>query len=561
MNAVASAEADEVSTAVVRPMLTSVAAGTQNRIESVAQLPYFTENIARPDGAVPLREDDARLVALLDTGDRRVVVLWAGEPSQAQVVNVAIARATSAGYTIVGRRAATVDMVAMCADAQRDIGNDRDIETTDATQTFDEWLSAAVRMKASDLHLMLMKDRAVVRIRVNGELIDLKTVRTSVAEAVARAMYSQADVDSRAGKPSFNPREHQGASITRTATTADGRVEQLKLRWESGPIWPDAFDVAIRILNIGADSEYRSLERLGYSAGQRAAMEDALRQPAGVILLCGQTGSGKSTTLATLAEMWTDRFEGARVLRTIEDPCEYIIKGGRQMPVSRTDDADRPEEGFHRALRSAMRMDPDALLLGEIRDPVTADLLQQATLTGHKGFSTVHAASPFAVIWRLEELGIKRERLASEGFINAIVHQELVQLLCENCSVPFAESTASPDHRSQIEADLPAGVLQNARCRGMGCERCTNGISRRKALASILIPDAQIRMLIGKHQDIEAMQHWRSGKIARHGATQAVSVVQQAHQLIAAGVFSPVDADKTLGCLALDTDAHTEQPL
>ena len=515
-----------------------------NRAEDV---PANHGNLCREGGLVQLRPDDRRLVAMLDIGDRRVVALWAG--GDRQVLLAAQRRVEAAGYTISATRTATAEVIEVCSESTGKASLDDALEITDATRTFDDMLTQAYSMQASDMHLLMGRSIAHVRVRIHGELTTIRQLGRGAAESIARAMYSQAEVDSRRESPALNPAIYQDAALSRSVTVG-GSIAQLKLRWASGPAWPDSFDVAMRILNVGQTSE-RTLASLGFGAEQEAALMDALKAPHGVILMCGATGEGKSTTMATLAEIWGRRHEGRRMIRTIEDPPEYIIPNARHMPVSRNDGS-APEEGFHRALRAAMRMDPDALLLGEIRDQATADLLEQATLTGHKVFATVHAASAFAGIWRLEELGIKRTRLAGEGFINAVIHQVLVQTLCPKCSTPVREAQLPADLVRDLRASKLDLSVANVRLRGAGCDHCINGIAGRRALASILIPDAPMRALLQQGDEAGSIERWRSGDMHRHAGVQSKGIVEQAIEMIAAGELSPIDAEMKIGALRSD---------
>lgn len=524
---------------------TARAAPVMVRIETANQIPSHIDNICRPGGSLRMRVEDSRLVALLDVGEKRLIALWAGEAADRPVLTAAITRARAEGYQILETREATQEMVALCAENRQQDRVEDELEDTEATRLFDQLLSQAYEVRASDMHLQLYRRHASLLVRVNGELVELRQFTLKAAETLARAMYSQADIDSRMHKAGFNPRTYQDASISRSIAVG-GNIVELKLRWASGPVWPDAFDVALRILNISSEPGARTLSSLGYTTVQQAALTAALKQPSGMIMLCGTTGAGKSTTLATLAEMWALRYQGLRMLRTLEDPPEYVIHHARQMPVSRVDKGAQ-EEGFHQALRAAMRMDPDALLLGEIRDAATADLSQQAVDTGHKVFTTQHAGSVFDALWRIERLGVARERLTSEGFINAIVHQMLVPVLCPHCSTPYRDSSVPAEYRDELESQLAAGVLDNARVRGDGCSECHNGISGRQALASILMPDTHLRDLIRSGKEAEAKAYWRSGLSKWHGEAQALSIIEQAISLIGQGLLSPIDADKHLG--------------
>lgn len=525
------------------------AAAAARIIESMDQVPQHLSNLCKKGGLLELRDEDASIVALLDLGEQQVVCLWAGEQTQVPTLVGVKTAAQSRGYTVRDTLRATRDVIASCSEGRDVEEAEEELENTQAIRTFDDIIAQAVAKGASDVHISPTRRHAIIRYRINGELVEAKRMPAKQVEFMVRAMYSQADVDSRRSQPTFSPDLYLDASLQRRVEV-NGKFEELKLRWASGPVWPDSFDVALRLLHVGQETVSRSLDALGYTKEQESLLVDALRQPSGLILLCGTTGAGKSTTCATLAELWGNRYQGTRMLRSLEDPPEYVIAGARQMPVSRKDAQSKgDEEGFHRALRAAMRMDPDALFLGEVRDAITADLLQQLVLTGHKAFATLHGGSVFAAIGRLQELGVSLSRLASEGFINAIVHQHLVPVLCPHCARAYSAEEVGVALHAQYQEDLGEANLATAKVRGDGCEHCTNGLRGRTALASILTPDAGFRQLLRSGDDAGAMAYWRSGRSASHGGVQARTQVAQAVELIRQGVLSPVDADLALGRL------------
>lgn len=516
-------------------------------ITTAEQVPPHMANLARRGGPIPLRDEDRANIAVLDVGGNRAVILWAGEAGAPLLAGVR-SRAQSIGYDVLDVRATTAEVVALL-DVDR--GHDDAVEAleqTSATRLLDQILGEAVAQRASDIHIQMRRRHADVIVRVNGELTQQRQISTAEAESVVRAAYAQADVDSRMGKPQFNPRLYQDAALTRSVSV-NGRFQEVKIRWASGPVWPDTFDVSLRLLTTGQAGRVKGLGELGFQPGQVDALTTAVKKPSGVILLCGTTGAGKTTTLATLSDMWLRRYKGRRLLRTIEDPPEIEIPRARQMPVSRNERGGR-EEGFHQALRAAMRMDPDALVLGEVRDETTANLLQQAVQTGHKVLTTVHAGTVFAGLSRLITLGVSRENVASDGFINAIVHQTLVQQVCRYCSKPLVSVAGDIDPSLLHDVEqLLAGDLAGARVRGDGCEHCSRGVSGRQAVASILVPDAMMLDMLRLGHDAQARLHWMSGSVASHGPTQAISEIQQAGELIRAGLVCPIDADLVFGRL------------
>lgn len=531
-------------------------------ISKPSEVPAHIGNLSAIDGDVPLRTEDRKVCSILDLGERRATILWDGVPAHREVVIGAETRLRANNYTIAARHVATADIIALTYEKETFVAAQEtaasQLETTASTQLFDAIVQQALARGSSDIHVMMGPKTSQVRARINGELIELRELSRPTAEAMCRAMFSQADVDSRIGKTTFNERECQDASVTRNLVI-DGRLEQVKIRWASGPVWPDAFDVTLRLLTTNTAKKTKTLSNLGFTPDQCDLIEEALRAPTGAIILAGSTGSGKSTTNTVLADMWIKRFKGTKLLRTIEDPPEYVIPGARQTPANRSDkDTGLADSSFNKALRAAMRMDPDAILVGEIRDGLTAELTQQAIQTGHKVFTTVHAGSPFGALTRLEDLGLARARMMGEGFLSLIIYQILVPLLCEHCSRPLNQAEVPPDLWTILRADL-FDDLEKIRLRGQGCQHCENGHRGRTVLAEMLMPDKVVRHAMLRQQDMLAEAYWRGGMVARHGATQALSNVDHAKRLIVEGRLSPVDADLALGKLRDESSSAEER--
>lgn len=516
-------------------------------ITNQRDIPTFSACLSVRSGLIELRQDDQQVVAILAVGEKEAAVLWTGSAADRDVLIAAQSRIRAANWNLVETLQTTRDIIALCYDSESH-RNQKDVtEDSAALRTFDKLLADALRLGASDIHLNMLRHSMQVRMRVHGDLIDHSLIPKSDGEALARAAYTAGDVDSRTGKPVFNPREYQDASVTRHVTTSRG-MRQVKLRWASGPVWPDAFDVQLRAQATGGTGGIKPLSELGYRHEQVSLIEQALMAPAGAIILVGITGSGKTTTLASAARSWLDRFEGRRALRSIEDPPEIEIEGARQMPVVRSG-ADGGVGAFAKALRANLRMDPDAILVGEVRDEETATLCQQAIQTGHFVFATVHAGSPFAGVRRLEELGIKRHYLCSEEFLNLVIYQKLIPLVCPHCARPYEEHKASvpADVRSALDKFMP--TTDPVLLRGPGCDRCHGGNRGRTVVASMLAPDRSIREMLRRNEDPLAEAYWRGGLAQSFPGCQALSLREQARDMIRAGDVCPVMASLALGGL------------
>jgi general secretion pathway protein E len=203
-----------------------------------------------------------------------------------------------------------------------------------------------------------------------------------------------------------------------------------------------------------------------------------------MLLVTGPTGSGKTTTLyAAIQEINT----GDDKIITIEDPVEYQLPGVVQIPVN-----DRKGLSFARGLRSILRHDPDRVMVGEIRDPETAQIAVQAALTGHLVFSTVHANNALDVIGRFMHMGLDLYNVVSA--LNAVMAQRLLRLVCTHCRVP-----AIVPHARLLAAGAAENEHRHAFARGEGCTHCRGtGYKGRRAIAELLVMNDELRELIAQ---------------------------------------------------------------
>ena len=214
----------------------------------------------------------------------------------------------------------------------------------------------------------------------------------------------------------------------------------------------------------------------------REQFEHAIRQPYGTVIVCGPTGSGKTTTLYTALQMLNDP---GRVLMTIEDPVEYQIQGINQVEIS-----DKSGLSFARGLRTILRSDPDVLLVGEVRDEETARIAMQAGMTGHLVLTTVHAHNAASSIARLKDMGVEPGLLASS--VNCIVAQRLARRLCTDCRESY---WPTDDELQQLGLMERKGEVFLHRPKG--CGRCGNaGFRGRVALYEVMPMTGEIRRLL-----------------------------------------------------------------
>ncbi len=344
---------------------------------------------------------------------------------------------------------------------------------------------AALSRRASDIHIETHARGVNVKYRIDGVLYPAtETLDGSYHSALVSRLKVMAELD-----------------IAERRIPQDGR---FKLR--SGgrdidfrvSIMPGVFgeDVVIRILDksaIAASMRELNLDCLNMDEGVKAKFRRKIRDPYGMVLITGPTGSGKTTTLyAALSEI----HSGEEKIVTIEDPVEYQLNGILQIPVN-----EKKGLTFARGLRSILRHDPDKIMVGEIRDPDTAMIAVQSALTGHLVFTTVHANNAFDVIGRFSHMGVDIYGFVSA--LNCVVSQRLVRLICPECK---RKTAYAPEYleASGLDHTSHSG---HAWYEGAGCDHCGGtGYRGRAAIMEYLDMSPDIRQMIADRRPAKELQ-------------------------------------------------------
>jgi general secretion pathway protein E len=561
------------------PVRTAVAASSQLKVlisAPAATTPgrvYQLQIITRTDEAGPFKtvltgrggelevsEDFHTAMVVLGKPDRKITLIWTNSSSDVRQVNQVLTSAGQAGYELVNVYEASADVIALFYDSSQNSAATENEHRGRMDELFDRLVAKACEMRASDMHFQVGHKSCEVLFRIDGDLRRIETIGRTKAETLSNAVFNFF-TDSDGKQVAFDAKGFQDASITREVTTPSGKVYNLKLRYASMPVFPESWDIVLRLLPIGDSGRAKTLQELGYDDIQLRAFDRMLSRPTGMICLVGTTGSGKSTTLQTSCEMLYSMHEGRKLLRTIEDPPEYIIRGARATPVARKqgENDEASAAGFAQALKQAMRGDPDSLMIGEVRDEVTAKLLQRAVQTGHKVLTTLHAGNPFDAVDRFVDLGIRRSVIASSEFISGIIYQRLIQVLCTQCCVPLEEvrHTLQPDFLRRIELTVKDVDALRFRGRVRDCPGCGgSGVTGRTVVAEILIPDRQSQQFIVREDSISLSAYWRSGQMKGDLGVNGRTALDQAIQKMAAGIVSPVDVEHELGHM---TDQETPE--
>ncbi|WP_249794630.1 GspE/PulE family protein [Bradyrhizobium sp. Oc8] len=358
-----------------------------------------------------------------------------------------------------------------------DIESLRDLASgAPVVRALNDLLERAVDLRASDIHVEPFRAGLVVRMRVDGLLRPLPSPHGIPPQALISRIKILA---------SLNIAERRlpqdGAARVRV-----GRSE-LDVRVATMPT-QHGESAVIRLLP--RDRGLLEMSKLGLGARDEAVMTRLLAMPHGMIVVTGPTGSGKTTTLATMLSILN---EPTRKILTIEDPVEYEIPGINQSQV-------KPSIGltFASAMRSFVRQDPDVIMVGEVRDAETAHIAIHAALTGHLVLTTLHTETAAAAVPRLIDLGIEGFLLKST--LRAVVAQRLVRMLCDRCKVPHAltEADLAKDPRFAVIGFKCGEVVHEAG----GCERCGGtGYRGRNGVFEILEMSDEVRTLIGPQTD------------------------------------------------------------
>lgn len=295
------------------------------------------------------------------------------------------------------------------------------------------------QLKGSDIHLENQKESVRVRFRVDGVLHTTAHLSHEKYRQVISAIAIAANVST--GAP-----DAQTGHINKSYTLATGEQVTVNLRVETVPT-VYGLDVVMRLFNFKI--ELLNLDNLGLSERERVVVDDIIRHPTGMVLVVGPTGSGKTTTLYSLINtLNTDE----RKIITLEDPVEYFIKGVVQIPVH----GDENSKGFAEKLRAVLRLDPDIVMIGEIRDQDTARTALQAALTGHLVLSTFHASSTAAALTRmLDAIGIN-PLFASA--IHLVMSQRLVRRLDDATKQAYQPDDALKAQLKTVLDNLPPNV-------------------------------------------------------------------------------------------------------
>ena len=344
-------------------------------------------------------------------------------------------------------------------------------------------LIEALDARASDVHLEGYQDGLRVRYRIDGVLQNAPSPPPHLTAAIISRLKIMAELD-----------------IAERRLPQDGRIRlrllnrQVDVRVSTVPTLRGE-SVVLRLLD--KERGRISLPELGMAPDTLELFTEVVSRPHGIVLVTGPTGSGKTTTLYAAVEMIKT---GREKILTVEDPVEYELSGVPQVPVN-----EKVGVTFAGALRALLRQDPDIILVGEIRDPDTAQIATQAALTGHLVLSTLHTNDAPTALTRLLDLEVAAYLVAST--VDAVLAQRLVRVICSHCKVE-----TRPDKSAARRIDIESLGLSRV-WRGEGCDQCRGtGYRGRTGVYELLVMDTELRLEVQRRRGSEELRTMAIGK-------------------------------------------------
>ena len=404
-------------------------------------------------------------------------------------------------------------------------------------------IADAARRKASDIHIAIKGERVYFKYRINGELVEIENYAADYGVRFVATLYNtMCDIaetsfqmtkgqEGRISNPLFLPELVHGVRIA-TTPASDGSL------------------LVMRLLYTGD----HQLTTLGFTPEQIATFQKLMDKPYGITIIAGPTGAGKSTTLEAIMKAiavnhgYLDKLQQGNKINilSIEDPVEYPLSGGTQINIMGNDSGKYSrEDKLKRAITGSLRLDPDVIMIAEVRDLATAQVAIDAATTGHMLWTTIHANSSFGIIERINQLGANITDVLHNQLISGLCSQRLLKVLCSNCAEPWlkARSRVDPELMLRLESLLSSDQLKLVKVRHLaGCEYCSGGIQGRNVVAEVIeLNHSYFYPLLAKRRYLEAYELW----LQKGG----FSIMQHSLNLLVQGLVDPQEIESQVGVI------------
>ncbi len=377
---------------------------------------------------------------------------------------------------------------------------------------FEELFKRAVAQGATDIHIEPSFHTVEIRCRIDGLLYFADSLRKEFLPRIVNIIFNKADVTI----SDFYNFHDARFSANVLGKEVDIRVSHIPSIHGSS--------LVLRLLDKGKTAI--PLTQLGYAPYHWETIIRMLKKPNGIILVAGPTGCGKTTTLYAILNFL--KSLSTKII-TIEDPAEVQLSLITQVQIH-----EKRGIGFHEATRSFLRHDPDIILIGEIRDPETAQEALRASMTGHKVFSTLHTNTPLDALFRLKDLGVDPSEMANS--LNGIITQRLLRKLCPYCKVKIKSSEINLDEfKKKYLWEDDQEIFEEK-----GCDKCIDGFWGRTVVAEILSINDEIRTLIAEKKFHTIYQTIKADP-------QYIHLIKDAQRLVKEGITCVTEAVRVLG--------------
>jgi general secretion pathway protein E len=566
------------------PAAIPVAEKVKMEDERTLLLLFTGDVLTATNGTLKIPDEARNLCALFESG------LWLVSASHRRsplVTSVAQA-AKRQGYKVDDPRYVTPNIIIQAYIYADRNENSAHYDANVARRRIVATLEQAVQMGANDIHIESVNGRAVVQFRIDGSLRRQDVWTQVEGDRFLAAVYSHSIGQSGA---TSNFQEPQAAMLTSDARGKEiinlpkgvisvrcqwvplsngGAYLAMRLSYDSAHLWGENFIMA-------------DVDSLGFSQEQLRVVQSLRAAPGGLRVFAGPVNQGKTTTLRVVLNRRMAETEMRLNCLMIEDPPEGGVIGARQVGVSASVKDEQREKTFVEIMRCALRLDPDIVMLGEVRDLQTAQFAFRLALTGRQVYTTTHVYSALATPKRLRDIGMEPYIVYDCNLVRGMACQRLLRSLCPHCRIPLKEAieefgpgtremarrvrvglammeagrnpanVGKPMRECLTEPDMNNVFLGNPE----GCPKCYRGRSGRTVCAEIIETDAKLMSLLQDNREEDAEKYWLSPD-----GLNGINMLQRGLEKVRAGEVSPDDAEFELGIFAHPRDlAEAEEKL
>lgn len=402
-------------------------------------------------------------------------------------------------------------------------------------------LEDAAQDNASDVHILIKDLETSIRFRVHGRLTHHINRTREEGISLCQTLYNT--MTEPGADPMFNMGRSQDASMSKAHLQA---TSLASVRLATRPTDNNGLLMVLR-LTKKRNAIPPTIPELGYIPEQEVLIELIMRRE-GILVISGPTGSGKTTTLACMMAGLLRQENYEINLLTIEHPVEHPISGAVHTPIiCDSKDPEAIEREWPSAISNIVRLDPDNLMIGEIRDEASAKAAVRAAITGHGVYTTLHTKDAASILERLRDIGVDDHLLFDPDNFTGLINQKLARGLCPHCKEPLNDHRAElSDHLIERLKDI--GSLNAMNVVGKGCSHCKKGISTRHIAAEVIVPTRKFMNLYREKGKADAKAYW-----VQHmgGITKAMHLAR----LITAGLVDPRHGEQDV--CPLDEDKYT----